>query len=41
MLVLLPTSQKKLQTAGQSPFRATRKVEAMDCEVDMHDKKKK
>ena len=41
VLVLLPTSQKKLQAAWQGPYNVTRKVGTVDYEVYMHDKKKR
>ena len=41
VLVLLPSSQKKLHAAWQGPYKVTKKVGTVDYEVDMHDKKKR
>ena len=41
VLVLLPSSQKKLHAAWQGPYKVTRKVGTVDYEVDMHDKRKR
>ena len=41
VLVLLPSSQKKLHAAWQGPYKVTRKVGTVDYEVDMHEKRKR